>query len=170
MDLGQDALLTELLVSKNGRSIPIDKYLLRFQRWPQPHDFDTYGGKPLLNLNGEPLFAELALLRLLESQGYKGAWVDTFRTKFWQGLPERSDPVLPDPIILDAFNRIYKLKGGPKTGCFDIIAYREGHFVFAELKRKAKDAIRSTQVEWLEAALNAGFHDPTFFIAEWDCD
>jgi hypothetical protein len=170
MDLGQDDILTELLVSKNGRAIPIDKYLFRFQRWPQPHDFDTYGGKPLLNLNGEPLFAELVLLRLLERQGYKGVWVDTFRTKFWQGLPGLAAPVVPELIILDAYNKIYRLKGGPGAGCFDIIAYREGHFVFAELKRKTKDAIRPTQVEWLEAALNAEFHKPTVFIAEWDCD
>ncbi len=72
MNLGQTAIVTENLVSKNGRTISIDKYVFRFQRWPQPHSFDTYGGKPLLNLNGSPVFAELALLRLFERQGYKG--------------------------------------------------------------------------------------------------
>ncbi len=85
-------------------------------------------------------------------------------------MPGLVAPVVPDDPILDTVDTIYNLKGEPRSGCFDITAFKEDHFVFAELKRRAKDAIRPTQVEWLEAALNAGFHNSTFFIAEWDCD
>ena len=168
LNLGQHAISTEILLTENGENISLDKYHFVFNKWTKPHSFDTYGGKQILELNNEPLFAELLVLRLLEQQDYKGIWVDTYRNKFWQRLPHFSFPVLPDKKIIDYYNKIYKLKGGKKEGCFDIIAYKDDHFIFAELKRKSKDKIRLSQIEWLQSALRSGLGKTNFLIAEWE--
>ena len=133
MNLGQHLISTETFTRKNGDSIPADKYHFVFDEWTKPHSFHTYGGKQILELEQEPLFAELLLLRLLEKRGYKGVWVDTYRNQFWQRLPHFSFPVLPDKKILEIYEAIYQQKGGKKAGCFDIIAYKANRdFIIAE--------------------------------------
>lgn len=96
LDLGQNSITIETLSTESGETILLDKYNFVFKAWPDNHNFDTYGGKTLLKLDNEPLFAELLILRLLEKQGYKCVWVDTYRNKFWQRLPHLSFPVIPD--------------------------------------------------------------------------
>ena len=168
LDLGQNAISLENLVTENGEIITINKYHFSFNEWTGTHNFDTYGGKQILQLDNEPLFAELLVLRLLEKIGYKGVWVDTYRNKFWQRLPHFSFPVLPDKFILEIHEGIYKAKGGRKSGCFDIVAYKDKSFIFVELKKKKEDKIRQTQTEWLKAALSLGLDKELFIIAEWD--
>ena len=167
IDLGQISISEQSLTSENGEVLTIDKYNFVFQPWVDKHNFDTYGGKQILNLDREPLFAELLVLRLLERQDYKGVWVDTYRNKFWQRLPHFSFPVLPDKKLLNVYDKIYELKGGRKSGCFDIVAFKDEHFVFIELKKNKEDNIRQTQIEWLKSARTLTSVKSTFIIAEW---
>lgn len=168
LNLGQIQITTEKLTTQQGEIICADKYHFVFKEWTKPKNFDTYNGKSILELDSEPLFAELLVLRLLEQQGYKGVWVDTYRNQFWQRLPHFSFPVLVDKKLQKTYDTIYDKKGGRKSGCFDVIAYKDDHFIFIELKRKQKDNIRATQIEWLKAALELGFDKTQFIIAEWD--
>jgi hypothetical protein len=167
-NLGETDISTEILTTSSGEGIEIYKYHFLFSEWKKPCSFDTYGGKAILNYNGEALFAELVVLRLFEQQGYKGVWVDTYRNKFWQRLPEISFPVVIDNKLQGIYDRIYKTKGGKKSGCFDVIAYKGDQFIFAELKRSKKDSIRPTQVEWLQAGLTLGIDKFCYLICEWD--
>jgi hypothetical protein len=167
LNLNQQSITQEHLVADDGEVITLPKYHFIFEPWPDPLDFDTYGGKKLLKYNNEPLFAELVVLRLLERQGYKGVWVDTYRNKFWQRLPHFAFPVLPDQKLLDVYERIYTIKGGRRSGCFDVMAYRDDHFIFVELKRQNEDSIRPSQIEWLKAAKVLRLEDSDFIIAEW---
>jgi hypothetical protein len=167
LDLGQNSISIEKISTENGEIILLDKYNFVFKTWNDNHDFDTYGGKKILELDNEPLFAELLILRLLEKQGYKGVWVDTYRNKFWQELPHFSSPVIPDRKLLDVYEKIYEEIGGRKAGCFDIIACKDNHFIFVELKKKKEDCIRKTQIEWLQIAMTQNLENPTFLIAEW---
>lgn len=167
LDLGQYAITTETLSTESGEVILLDKYNFVFKAWDDNHNFDTYGGKKILKLDNEPLFAELLILRLLEKQGFKGVWVDTYRNKFWQRLPHLSFPVFLDRKLTEIYEKIYEQKGGRKSGCFDVIAYKDNRFVFVELKKKKEDKIRQSQIEWLKIALNQDLDNPIFFIAEW---
>ena len=167
MNLGQTSNTSEEFVTLDGHHCIIDKYNFIFDPWPEHHNLDTYGGKQILKLENEPLFAELVILRLLEKQGYQGVWVDTYRNKFWRQLPCLSIPVEPDKLLLDVIDKIYLNKGGRRSGCFDIIAYRDTSFVFAELKKCKADRIRQSPIEWFMAAQTIGLDNPRFFIAEW---
>jgi hypothetical protein len=53
-----------------------------------PPIHDTYGGKTIVNLNGEALFAELAILHLVENDGWDSLWVDTYRNRFLYSMKE----------------------------------------------------------------------------------
>ena len=167
-NLGQNSISTEILTTEKGNKIYLDKYQFTFKEWTKSHSFDTYNGKTILELNNEPLFAELLVLRLLENKGFKGAWVDSFRNKFWQSLPQFSTPTLIDKNLQEIYDKIYEAKGGRKAGCFDVIVYNGNEFIFIELKRKGKDKIRLTQIDWLEAALKLDLDKQNFIIAEWD--
>lgn len=167
MNLSQHSISQAHLVAADGELLTLPKYHFTFEPWPEPHGFETYGGKKLLKYNNEPLFAELLVLRLLEQEGYKGVWVDTYRNKFWQRLPHFGFPVTPNQKLLDAYEQIYQIKGGRRSGCFDVMAYRDDHFVFAELKRQNEDSIRPSQIEWLQAARASRLENPDFIIAEW---
>jgi|SRR6516225_4681432 len=63
-----------------------------FRRWSGAPVFD-YGGKPLLDCDGEACFAELVILRLLLKSGWHGVWVEAFGgTHYLQTMPEAKGP------------------------------------------------------------------------------
>lgn len=45
----------------------------RFRKWTGKPSHDTYNGKPVLEFNGEPAFAELVILRTFEEAGWEAA-------------------------------------------------------------------------------------------------
>lgn len=168
MNLGQISVTSEQLSFDENSTIVLQKYNFKFEPWSSDHNLHTYGGKAILEYNNEPLFAELVILRLLEKQGFKGAWVDTYSNKFWQRLPHISLPVILDSRLTQIYESIRQANDNRSSGCFDIIAYREEQVFFAELKRRKKDRIRTSQIRWLQAALSAGYQLQDFIICEWD--
>jgi hypothetical protein len=71
LNLGHQSITQEHLVAVDGELQTLPKYQFIFEAWPEPHDFDTYGGKKLLKYNNEPLFAELVELQMLKQWGFK---------------------------------------------------------------------------------------------------
>jgi hypothetical protein len=137
-----------------------------FPKWKGETPNDTYGRKPVLDANGHPAFAELLILRHLERTGWSGIWIDTFRRTYrrhyWRDEPEIT---LPERVhqSLDAITDA----NGSASGCFDVCAWTDEDLLFVEAKRKHHDAIRETQKEWLERALNTGMEIDSFLIVEW---
>ena len=52
-------------------------------------------------------------------------------------------------------------------GCWDVFAWRNGSYLFAEAKHAKKDEIRATQLRWLAAALECGLSEQNFLFVEW---
>jgi hypothetical protein len=75
-------------VLPSGSRIPLRKYHETFKAWHGPAIDDTYGSKAVLDWHGEPLFAELVVLRQWQARGWDGAWVDSFRRQFRTGMRE----------------------------------------------------------------------------------
>jgi hypothetical protein len=53
----------------SGREIAVAKATPLFRRWAGEAPRDTFNGKPLLEFNGEMVFAELAILRSFQQAG-----------------------------------------------------------------------------------------------------
>lgn len=158
------AATEEILLPVGGR-MSILKAHPRFERWTGEPLEDTYGNKPIVDVDGEPMFAELAILRYFQKDGWDGVWVDTFRKKYrtsWgdEGIVRLGGDKLQ---LLKTING----KAGSTSGCFDVYCWKDDSLVFAESKRSSKDSIRDTQLRWLEAALRSGLEPSSLLVVEW---
>jgi hypothetical protein len=134
-----------------------------FNIWQGNQEIGTYGGKDLLDINDEPAFAEIVILRLLQQDGWDGVWVDTYSRKY--RISNNVTKIL-DPVKESTLDSIYTASGS-NSGCFDVFAWRGNEYLFAESKKKSKDQIRLSQLRWLEAALAVEFSETSFLIVEW---
>lgn len=162
-DLCPNATEDLLLPSGAPTKVPVTRPF--FRRWRGEFMGDTYGGKPLVDLDGEPMFAELAVLKLFQKDGWEGVWIDTFRKKYRTAWGEEGVAQLPkDRLLL-----LQEIHGwaGSSSGSFDVYCWKGADVLFAETKRRSKDRIRATQLRWLEAALALGLETYTFLIVEW---
>ncbi len=155
----------ENLYLPSGMHVRIPKAAPVFRLWSGEFAGDNYGNKPLLDVDGTLMFAELAILRLFQKDGWDGVWVDTFRKKYrtaWgdEGVVRLSGERLE--LLRDIHRR-----AGSASGCFDVFCWKDDAVVFAESKRRSKDEIRQTQLAWLEAAMQAGLDAGAFLIVEW---
>lgn len=157
----------EEIVLLSGRKVSVAKYFLKFKEWKGRPIPNTYGNKAVIDFNGEPVFAELAVLRLFQSHGWDGAWVDSYRRKFRIGLPDVIDPV---DLPTDKKNLIdsIKQKTSASGGCWDVFVWKDNKILFIELKRSKKDKIQNSQKIWLEESLNYGLDLDNFILIEWD--
>jgi hypothetical protein len=151
----------------SNKTVEIPKVNLTFDKWTGNQFEDTYNNKPVLNFEDEPVFAELAILRIFQSEGWNGVWVDTYRRKYRNGYWDENSVVqLPQDKQL-SLNNIYKI-AGIKSGCWDVFCWKDEEVIFAESKRRMKDKIRANQIQWLEAAFKYGLKEDSFLMVEWD--
>jgi hypothetical protein len=156
---------TENLYLPSGTLVGIPKAQPRFRKWQGEFAGDTYGHKPLFDLDGEPMFAELAILRLFQKDGWDRVWVDTFRKKYRTGWGETGIVKLSGDRL--RLLKVINERAGSSSGCFDVFCWKGEQVMFAESKRKSKDKIRDTQLRWLEAAIRTGLEPGYFLVVEW---
>lgn len=139
-----------------------------FRKWSGQLIKDTYGGKAVLDCDGMPVFAELAMLRMLKKNGFEGAvWVDSYRRCFREAMPPATCSI-PEQVSkiygrISAFN-------GTRAGCWDVMAWKKGELSFIECKRKGRDRMTASEWKWLESAIEAGLRIQDFSICEWELE
>jgi hypothetical protein len=157
---------TEEIELPSGTKVLIPKATPVFEIWSGEPVDDTYNNKLVLNFNSEPAFAELATLKIFQSDGWDGVWVDTYRNKFRTSYWPKDSVETPSKQK-ELLNSIYKEAGSTK-GCWDVFCWKSGVYCFAESKRQGRDRIRDTQRRWLEAAIKCGLPLTSFMIVDWD--
>jgi hypothetical protein len=150
-----------------GAGFDVSLFKLTFRPWRGQPVADAYGNKPVVEYDGQPLFAELAIVRLVEQEGWTGVWVDTYRQRFLRDLPGAGDEVPPPEPARELYGRIASRAGGA-GGCWDVLAWRGTEIAFLESKRHGKDRLRPGQGVWLRAALDEGILASSFAVVEWD--
>lgn len=162
----------------NDQEVRIPIVHLKFKKWQGEPIANTFGGKGLIDYQGQPIFAELAIMQTAIAGGWQARWVETYAMKAnrpyyfssWTNSPlptQVQDPIL-DPIPLASLESIYSNNGESFYGCWDVIMWHGKNVIYVEAKRLKKDKVRITQDRWLEAGLNAGFDSSRFMIAWWD--
>lgn len=157
------------LTLPSGKIVQVPKATPTFPPWTGEHVEDTYGNKPILDVDDEPVFAELAILRLFQREGWGGVWIDTYRRKYRVGYWEKGTDVDLPPERTELLQRIYQKAGGRK-GCWDVYCWKGPEVVFAEAKLRRQDRIRDTQLRWLEAALDVAVPLESFLLVEWSVE
>lgn len=157
---------SEIFSLPSGGRVSIPKYFLLFNGWSGPPLADTYNNKPILDWNDTPVFAEIAILRLFQSHGWNGAWVDSYaHGKYRDGM--RDMPPISIPSQYDDLIQNIRAKTGKRGGCWDVIVWRGEEVLFVEAKRSKKDRIQTTQDGWLDASLSLGLKADNFVLIEW---
>jgi hypothetical protein len=102
------------------------------------------GKKAVLDFNGRPAFAELAILWTLQHEGWQGVWVDSFRrafrTDYWNSAPQKSLPEKPSALSEEIWS-LAKIR----SGVWDVFCWQDDKVLFAESKRGKRDRIRPSQ-------------------------
>jgi hypothetical protein len=161
--------------------IAVPTFLRRETRWtgPVPKSFASVPKKPPLLFEGEPVWAEFIVLRLLAYSGWQGVWVKNWKGQaFWRNV---MDPVELAADQAALFARIAQKSRAmrraetgkaPKDrwggGCWDIYAWRGTEVLFVESKQHKQDHVRETQRIWLNCARSKGVSN--FAIVEWRAD
>jgi hypothetical protein len=155
---------TESLTLPSGRVVAFPKATPTFAKWPGEFVGSTYGKKAVLDFNGRPAFAELAILWTLQNDGWQGVWVDkkVFRTDFWNSPPQRTLPQKPSSLP----DEIWNLANTP-SGVWDVFCWQDDRVLFCESKRGKRDRIRPSQLLFAESALNVGLPLDSFLFVEW---
>lgn len=156
----------EIFSLSSDADISIQKYFLHFNEWKGAPIPNTYNGKAVIDWNGEPVFAELAVLRLFQSHGWEGVWVDSYRRKYRIGLPYVAEPVeLPEKQrqLLDSIRAKTERHGG----CWDVFVWKDNQVLFIELKRSKKDRVQESQISWLEKSISLSLNSNNFALIEW---
>ena len=113
------------------RTVDISTLRRQEQRWagPEPEWLHAVPNKPALQFGDQPMWAEFILLRLLESDGWSGAWVKNWggSRAFWRNPRV---PVELPPTANSLFRRIEERSGGRGGGCWDIFAWRDEDILF----------------------------------------
>ena len=169
---------TEVL-TLNGQTTAVPKVRLELRPWLGAPLSDPFGGKPLVEVAGRPMFAELAIYELFRLSGWQARWVETYgapaaRPHLFMGWREGSRTEQPHQPLTAADAGVagqlaaVAARRGSHSGCWDVLAWHGPHLLFAEAKRRGKDRIRPTQTAWLAAALGAGLRVENFLFVEWD--
>ena len=148
----------------SGRIVAFPKATPTFAKWPGEFAGSTYGKKAVLDFNGRPAFAELAILWTLQNDGWQGVWVDkkVFRTDFWNSPPQRTLPQKPSSLP----DEIWNLAKTP-PGVWDVFCWQDDRVLFCECKRGKRDEIQQSQLIFAESALNLGLPLDSFLFVEW---
>jgi hypothetical protein len=157
----------EEIILPSGRRVSVQKCRLTLKSWDGVPIKNTYNHKAVVDFDGKPLFAELAILRILQKSGWSGAWSDSYRNKYRIDLPEKEEPISL-PVAQQKLVDAIKKKTGRRGGCWDVIAWKKREVKFVESKRSKKDELRPNQFLWLEASLDIGIPVESFLLAEWN--
>jgi hypothetical protein len=161
---------TETATLPSGRSVAFPKATPTFAKWPGEFGGKTYGRKTILDINGRPAFAELAILWTLQTAGWQGFWIDTFghhlfRTGYWDGEAHKSLSQKPSSLSQDIWD-LAKIR----VGVWDVFCWQDDRVLFCESKRAKKDVIRGSQIRFAELALNSGLLLDSLLFVEWTTD
>ena len=132
----------------SGRSLNLPHCYPIFPAWTKSTGTFLFGGKQLLNCRGDPVFAELYVLRKCMRDMPVDAKLSN-RIKLRSDHEEILDKIAP--------------KGG---GCFDVFAWRGDDVLFCECKRGKRDELQDTQLRWIDAALHSKLNN--FLVVQWD--
>ncbi|HPU94775.1 MAG TPA: hypothetical protein PK398_01210 [Candidatus Gracilibacteria bacterium] len=160
------------------QQIILPKCQINFNKWKGVTIAHTFGGKPLIDVEGIPMFAEMAILKLFEKSGWETRWIETYaRPKSspiylneWKDDEFKNQIHVPieNEKINELLSTIANNNENLFHGAWDVLGWSGENILFTESKRLKKDQIRNSQIDWLRAGLKVGLKPENFMIVQWD--
>ena len=147
-----------------------------FRLWLGESPGSNYGGKPIIDFDGTPAFAEIAIVRAMRDAGWSAVWVSQafgrlkFRDTFWG---EPTTPRVPGSVV-SLLTEVATSRDGSYKGTWDVVAWPASsvnpaphELRFIESKRHGRDNIDREQVKWYEAMRARGAVPSQFLVVDW---
>jgi hypothetical protein len=163
LDADSSRSVTVLLPS-SGRNVVVRTYQRREKRFvgDLPANFGTVPNKVAVELDGLAVYPEFAIVRRLESAGWRAVWRKNWHgAAFWKDIDVVAD--LPSNVLL-TFEAIAGIAG---AGAWDILAWKGDRILYIESKQYGSDNLTLNQRRWLETALDQGVPIEAFAIYEY---
>ena len=156
---------TRVILPTSRREVGVRTLLQRELPWAgeEPASFRKVPNKPRLSFDGQVVYPEFILLRLLERAGWSGCWVNNWLGRLWRDIDV--EVTLP-PRQAELFRQIEVCAGG-RGGAWDVFAWHGDKVFFIESKQRTNDRLQSTQLAWLECGLEREVPLSSFLIVEW---
>jgi hypothetical protein len=138
----------------------------------------AYSAKPLVLVDKQAVFPELAVLSFFRRKGWDGAWVDLAHHKYFDRMPNQSKGISLGGHAGQQLTRISQYSDDGRTGCWDLVLWAERTVAFAAVVA-APDAARGAggrpaaalgeqRTRWLGAAVKSGMSAGQFAVVQWD--
>ncbi len=129
----------------------------------------AYSAKPLVLVEKQATFPEIAVLSLFRRTGWEGAWVDAAHRKYFDKMPNQSKGASLGSFTNQLVARIAENNDKSRNGCWDLVLWADRAVAFvAVLGTPIGETIGEARSRWLAAALRSGLSESQFVIVEWD--
>lgn len=116
----------------DGTTYTLPATSLKFKQWQGESIKNTFGGKPLVDYEGVPMFAELAIQRTAVKGGWNSRWIETYAMKGnlpyyftnWLdvALTQQAVEPLNDPYQEELLKKVALQNDNSFYGCWDVLA------------------------------------------------
>lgn len=118
--------------------------------------------KPLYTLDGQPIYPELLVVRLLERAGWGAAWRKTWNgVAYWRDVNET---VEPGAMALSIVQQVCRQAG--YDGAWDIVAWRDRELRLLSSRAAGGQRVSAYMADWLDTALRMGLPLGCFAVVE----
>jgi hypothetical protein len=118
--------------------------------------------KPLYTLDGQPIYPELLVVRLLERAGWGAAWRKTWNVvAYWRDVNET---VEPGAMALSIVQQVCRQAG--YDGSWDILAWRDRELRLLSSRAAGGQRVSAYMADWLDTALRMGLPLGCFAVVE----
>ena len=100
----------------------------------------AYSAKPLVLVEKQLTFPEIAILSFFKKMGWEGAWVDSQHRKFFDRMPNQSKGMSLDSHAAQVISRIAQYNDNSRAGCWDLVLWVERAVAFAAVIAAAQGA------------------------------
>jgi len=154
------------------RHVSLQRFHAEFNSCGEPIQFApdrVWSAKPLVALEKQTLFPEVALLTLFRKAGWEGVWADTTHRKFFDKMPNQSKGVSLTTYITQVLARIAEGNGQSRSGCWDLVLWSNRTLVFvAASATHLQGGVGEARARWLDSAVRTGISPGQFVVVEWD--
>jgi hypothetical protein len=156
----------------SGRLVPVPAWRAEFAASPERSSMGldrSYAAKPLVMVEKQAMFPEIACLSLFKRSGWNGVWADGTHRRYFDKMPMQSKGTSLDTYANQLVSRIAENNGKSKAGCWDLILWAHRTLVFVSVSPAdpSLPAVAEANARWLAASLRTGLSGNQFAIVRW---
>jgi hypothetical protein len=136
----------------------------------------AYSAKPLVLVEKQVAFPEIAILSFFKKMGWDGAWVDSQHRKFFDRMPNQSKGMSLVAHASQAVARIAQYNNNSRVGCWDLVLWADRAVAFAAVigvtlgedsEGGPPSEVGEARTRWIAAAMKSGLASSQFVVVEW---